>query len=277
MKVILSRKGFDGSNGGMPSLIMPNGDMISIPIPSLGDVDAYADLCYGEKTYCQILRELKGSFRERKCHLDPDLEQLRRARCVRGWKPAFGQIGAAASHLVNAIGIAPGDLFLFFGNFHRVEDRDGRYRYVHRSGDFYRDHDLQVIWGYLQIGEVIRDPERIREEYPWHPHASKRRLSQTSNMLIVPRKHLNFAPLRPGCGVLPYSEERVLTKRNEKKATWKYNSVYAPSAIVSHRKNMADGSGVFYPGIWQEIGLKSSAAASRWARAMVLARGARCT
>ena len=271
MKVILSRKGFDGSNGGMPSLIMPNGDMVSMPIPSPGDADAYDDLFYGEKSYRQILRELRGSFKARKCHLDPDLEQLRRAKRIRGWKPAFGQIGAAASHLENAIGISPGDLFLFFGNFHCVEEHDGRYRYVHRSGDFYRDHDLQVIWGYLQIGEVIRDPERIRKEYPWHPHAGKRRLLQATNMLIIPRKHLSFAPSRPGCGILPYSRERVLTKRNGNKATWKYNSVYASSAIVSHRKNMADGSGVFYPGIWQELGLKPSAATSRWARAMVLA------
>jgi hypothetical protein len=32
MKVILSRKGFDGVNGGMPSPIMPNGDTVSMPI-----------------------------------------------------------------------------------------------------------------------------------------------------------------------------------------------------------------------------------------------------
>ena len=134
MKVILSRKGFDGSNGGMPSLIMPNGDMISMPIPSPGDADAYDDLRYGGKSYRHILRELRGSFRARKCHLDPDLEQLRRVKRIRGWKPAFGQIGAAASHLENAIGISPGDLFLFFGNFHCVEEHVGRYRYVHRSG-----------------------------------------------------------------------------------------------------------------------------------------------
>ena len=48
MKVILSRKGFDGSNGGMPSLIMPNGDMVSMPIPSPGDADAYDELFYGD-------------------------------------------------------------------------------------------------------------------------------------------------------------------------------------------------------------------------------------
>ena len=34
MKVIISRKGFDSGYGGMPSPILPDGTMISMPIPS---------------------------------------------------------------------------------------------------------------------------------------------------------------------------------------------------------------------------------------------------
>ena len=270
MKVVLSRKGFDSANGGIPSLIMPNGDMISMPIPSYGDVDSYADLYYGSKSYNKILRELKPSFKERRCHLDPDINESRRVKCIRNWKPAFGQIGASASYLCNSVQVAPDDLFLFFGTFHRVEECDGRYRYVRHSGDFYSDCDLHMIWGYLQVGEIIRDSRRIRREYPWHSHAEQSRLSDLTNMLIVPRKHLTFAPSRPGHGILPYSKERVLTERYRSKATWKYNSVYAPSSIVGHRKNMANCHGVFYSGIWQELGLKPSAAASKWAERIVL-------
>ncbi len=33
MKVVLSRKGFDSANGGIPSPIMPDGTMLSLPIP----------------------------------------------------------------------------------------------------------------------------------------------------------------------------------------------------------------------------------------------------
>jgi hypothetical protein len=33
MKVILSRKGFDSASGGMPSPILPDGTLISLPIP----------------------------------------------------------------------------------------------------------------------------------------------------------------------------------------------------------------------------------------------------
>ena len=45
MKIILSRKGFDSQNGKTPSPIMPNGDLISMPIPS-GDKDRYQGLVY---------------------------------------------------------------------------------------------------------------------------------------------------------------------------------------------------------------------------------------
>ena len=34
MKVILSRKGFDSSNGGCPSPILPDGTLLSLPIPT---------------------------------------------------------------------------------------------------------------------------------------------------------------------------------------------------------------------------------------------------
>ena len=43
MKVILSRKGFDSVNGKMPSAIMPNGDVVSFPIPS-GDKTTFDEL-----------------------------------------------------------------------------------------------------------------------------------------------------------------------------------------------------------------------------------------
>ena len=36
MKVIFSRKGFDSSYGGFPSIILPDGQMISFPIPEKG-------------------------------------------------------------------------------------------------------------------------------------------------------------------------------------------------------------------------------------------------
>ena len=271
MRVILSRKGFDGINGGMPSLIMPNGDAVTMPIPS-NDHVLYKSLKYGDKDYLSILKDLKPRFSCRECHLDPDLDSRRMADRPKGWKPAFGQIGASSSYLMNTVGLKPGDLFLFFGNFRFVEERGGKLHFVSRTGDFYHDKTIQLIWGYLQVGEIITDGMRIRKEYPWHPHASTRRSHESSNILVVPSKTLSFAKSKPGCGLLRFAEDRVLTRKGSNKATWRKNPVYSPKSIIGSRRNMVS-DGIYYSGIWQELGLKESAAATRWARHIVLCGG----
>ena len=49
MKVILSRKGFDSANGGIPSPILPDGTLLSLPIPSELDREIkFSDIYYGE-------------------------------------------------------------------------------------------------------------------------------------------------------------------------------------------------------------------------------------
>ncbi len=48
MQIILSRKGFDSASGGGPSPILPDGTLLSLPIPEdtdfLGGAVPYADL-----------------------------------------------------------------------------------------------------------------------------------------------------------------------------------------------------------------------------------------
>ena len=48
---------------------------------------------------------------------------------------------------------------MFFGNYHKVKCVDGKYQYIKKSGDFYGDNDLQVIWGYMQVGKIIKEAE----------------------------------------------------------------------------------------------------------------------
>ena len=71
MKVILSRKGFDSSNGGIPSPIMEDGQLIPFPIPSC-DLDRYDDLYYKDDSYHKLVSDLKYKGGET-CHVDPDL------------------------------------------------------------------------------------------------------------------------------------------------------------------------------------------------------------
>ena len=76
MKVILSRKGFDSSNGGCPSPIMPDGTLLSMPIPS-NDIDSYSDLSYKEMSYSDILAQLAPRRKYNHCHVDPDIRKNR--------------------------------------------------------------------------------------------------------------------------------------------------------------------------------------------------------
>ena len=268
MKVVLSRKGFDSANGGIVSPIFENGLMISFPIPS-DDSDRFSDLHYEGVSYLDILSDLHykgGKF----CHMDPDLDQARRIKIIDKWVPAFGQIDSSATYLKN-IGIEEGDLFLFFGNFHCVEKHNGHYRYIRKSGDFYKDRDLQVIWGYLQVGKIIDDPAEQKQLY-WHPHSIPGRRNNKTNVIFKASEKLSFDESKPGAGLLDFDVKRVLTLENNNKATWKKNTVYDLEHILSNRKNSAKNpnEGVYYAGIWQELGLVESEECTAWAKSIVL-------
>ena len=144
---MLSRKGFDSASGGAPSPII-DGRPTSIPIPAR----ARSETTYGDLRLGPVVeRATKGRFTAASlCHDDPMFE---------GGRCAFGQTGAAQSHLANN-GVGVGDVFLFFGLF---ADPDGRDRH-HR------------IFGYLEVSEVARlGTEPVRSSQPRgfrrrHPH-----------------------------------------------------------------------------------------------------------
>ena len=268
MKIILSRKGFDSANGGIVSPIFEDGTMVSFPIPS-DDADTYDSLYYNGIQYSQILRDLRYKGGDH-CHLDPDLDLGRRGKSIDGWFPAFGQRNAAAAYLKN-IGVAQGDIFLFFGNFHFVEYQNGTYRYLRDRNDFYRGKDLQVIWGYLQVGKIISAPEEQRKVW-WHPHSSNGRAGNSTNVIFKAAERLSLDESKPGAGVLRFDKKRVLTLEGAAKATWARNEVYDETHIYGKRSNSAKNPdrGLYYAGIWQELGLKESDACTEWARNILL-------
>ena len=100
MKVILSRKGFDSSCGGQASPILPDGTLLSMPIPS-GDKQKYSELLWDGLSYLDIICQLKSKTKLNEsshCHLDPDLRDNTILR-EKGWKPAFGQTGSSLTEL----------------------------------------------------------------------------------------------------------------------------------------------------------------------------------
>ena len=242
--------------------------MISFPIPS-NDNCSFSNLQYKGTKYNKILSDLHyrgGEF----CHLDPDLDSERMVKKVEGWEPAFGQINSSATYLRN-IGVEEGDLFLFFGNFHHVSYSQGVFKYVKKSGDFYLDNDLQVIWGYLQVGKVIDNPKE-QKKFWWHPHSEEFRVANKTNLIFTASKNLSFDKTKSGAGLLTFDKKRVLTLENGNKATWKYNEIYDINHVLSKRKNSATDPtvGIYYAGIWQELGLVESDECSAWAKSILM-------
>lgn len=190
MKIVFSRKGFDGGTGKVASPILPSGELCSLPIPEgLAGRHAvhYADLCYGEHGMGKLVCDLtRGRMRaEHLVHLDPDLnrESLGKAGRLPGWRPLFGQAGAAERHLQNA-GVQAGDLFLFYGWFRRVELRSGMYRYVRDAPD------LHVLFGWLQIERRVSVARRegIPDWARYHPHCRRAQLSTLDSLYIAAEK-----------------------------------------------------------------------------------------
>ena len=204
MKIVLSRKGFDSSTGGVASPILPDGTMLSLPIPypgarhRLGDITRHG-LALGPLVSA-LTRGRLGP--DTAVHLDPDLVDADRPRQPE-WRGAFGQLGAAQSHLA-AEGVAPGDLFLFFGWFRATERIGAGWR-------FQRDApDVHALFGWLQVGEILRVGPAIdehRRRRPWladHPHLNGHAVP--GNTVYVAARALQIAGRSlgvPGAGVFP--------------------------------------------------------------------------
>jgi hypothetical protein len=204
MKLIFSRKGFDASVGKVASPILPSGELCSLPIPESRSYDGaprYADLRFDEHSLGKLVGDLAHGkvVPDLFAHLDPDLCRERLPR-LPGWRPLLGQAGAAERHLQNSR-VQPGDLFLFYGWFRRVELRYGTFCYMPGA------LDLHVLFGWLQIEQRI--PVALRECIPtwatYHPHCRRSHVGLTSlDSLYVATEHLSLPGLSinlPGAGV----------------------------------------------------------------------------
>ena len=95
-KLVLSRKGFDAEYGKMPSPILPNGQLVPLPIPSQGEKLRMKDLDGDRDQLAKLLSDLSNHRHSinTRVHLDPDLAGRHRLG-LRGWRPSLGQAGSA--------------------------------------------------------------------------------------------------------------------------------------------------------------------------------------
>lgn len=223
---------------------MPDGTMISLPIPDRHGTVAYSDLAVEGHNLGKIITDLKGkrinSSKTKvsltgtdRAHLDPDLT---RDICTRkaDWKAALGQCGSAAGVLHNHnVGI--GDLFLFFGWFRQCEVVDGIYRYVRSA------QDIHALFGYLRIGYILQigkvpTPDWAQE----HPHLHGTR--QGRNVLYVAADSLGLPGIEhlPGAGKLKFNESLQLTAPDKNRSIWRVPRWMYPDGdkppLSSHEK-----------------------------------------
>lgn len=228
MKIILSRKGFDGESGGSPSPILPNGRFFSLPIPSRGCRISYAEICRNVGLPEKLVEDLThGRFKAtRRAHLDPDLRR-KSLRRKEGWRPLYGAGGSSGSGsaILKSQEVGPGDLFLFYGWFRRTTLANGKVRY-----DPLAPH-IHALFGWLQVQEALEAKEtgkRLPKRLRWAEYFDH--FGSESGMVFVARKHLMLPGLSrrlPGGGVFDaFRQELQLTAPshyqtgNWKKSTW---------------------------------------------------------
>lgn len=248
MRVILSRKGFDSAYGRVPSPILPDGRAVWLPIPSIYSRTTFRMIRQGSQpTAARLAKELTRGLvhQDDGCHLDPDLDAASLTRPA-GWKAAFGQVGAAQRHLENE-GVGAGDVFLFFGWFRQVKLASAtpaatpRWRYRQDAPDVHR------LFGYLQVGEVLKigtDMSAVLAAHPYlidHPHLHYG-ISKHSNTIYTATDELVLpggATGLPGAGTFATDEPRwtLSDPAGPGRSHWRLPAwvAHAPKGLSYHR------------------------------------------
>lgn len=166
--------------------------MISLPIPAQVSPKTYGDLLDKEGDVGRLVASLtKGNIKpETPAHIDPDILKTSLHRRP-GWLAAFGQGGAAQSHLARH-NVGLGYIFLFFGWFRQVEGNNWSGWHYKRGAP-----SLHVLFGWMQIAEILNvgnNGDVFLKRYPWlvdHPHLNvkgyfKNTVYVASNALELP-------------------------------------------------------------------------------------------
>ena len=198
MKIVFSRKGFDGSAGRRPSPII-NGIPQSLPIPCQNSTTSYQHFNLGKIVADLTNEKFSGNDF---CHNDPYL--------ING---AFGQVSSAQSHLDNQ-NVNSGDLFLFFGWFRETEVVNGKFRYKKGAQDHHRIFGWMFIDQKLAVGTQTKKFRHKYPKYANHPHAIGQ-WESNNTIYLAPETFFLFKenPIR-GFGKFPMSDRTLLSNCN---------------------------------------------------------------
>ena len=217
--LVISRKGFDATAGGVASPIFANGDIFSVPIPQKKQSPTkYRELRFNDLSGREILDLIgaKSISDDDFYHNDPLLS---------GHKGIFGQAGGSQGELDNCE-IGRGDLFLFFGWF----------KQYYQNGP-----NLHHLFGWLQIEKIIKGNCEIlkflSENGLSHPHGTTDITQFKNNTIYIASKNLTFSDrVRDimGHGVFKKTAESlILTEKGKTRSRWRF-----PKKYFANTKNL---------------------------------------
>ena len=264
MKIILSRKGFDSTSGGQPSPILPDGTLLSLPIPMKGDEIKFSELSYKGKSYLDIIKELNPNTKlindDIPAHLDPDIRKDVYQPRLNDWKAIFGQSDGSLTHLIEEK-VSIGDIFLFFGWFRQTKEVDGKLKYT--------GPDLHIIYGYLQIGEIYLNGDIFPEYSMNHPHLNEERQKLKQNGIYVAKDKLSFSESLSGANTLNYNKNLVLTKEGKTRSRWELPDFFKEPNITHH--NAASFKDNYFQSVrrGQEFVIEENDKVTEWAKNLI--------
>ena len=126
-----------------------------------------------------------------------------------------------AAHL-DKLDVDIGDIFLFYGMFQQTRlQADGTLAFD--KGSPIR----HIIYGYMRVGDILRDEQKITDFYPWHPHSNN--TNHANNRLYLPAEY----------GTFRYTETLVLTQSGQNnRSLWQLPPFFAQKSILSLGKEI---------------------------------------
>lgn len=278
MKVIFSRKGSDSGSFDIPSPIFQDKPIVSIPIPADREKEERTNLKYGmlrldrSTKLVQLMRDLEFDWKGKPiskvpCHLDPDVHtySLRRES---EWRGLFGPDIKLYSYLTKQ-DVKAGDLFLFYGWFRDAIETREKFGWDEETGIDYRS-DKQVIFGYLQIGEILRKGDSVEPWMKYHPHSENGKIRSEGNALYVASEHLSFDPTKDGFGTFIYDDNGrrllTLTKKGETRSRWNLPSFFKGHIKIEFRHDPWSNGYFQSPKRGQEMVVEDFYEGNQWVR-----------
>ncbi len=126
------------------------------------------------------------------------------------------------------MGLAHGDLFLFFGCFRCAQKVGGTFRFVRDAPK------LHVIFGWLQVGKIARATNGLVTEIPWadgHPHLDAPERYKNNTLYFASDRLSSIGFKMNGAGTFDrIRPELILTKADSNCSVWQLPRWFNPVA-----------------------------------------------